>query len=426
MQPACAQIRFACATACFDCTTPSFACATRKPDFATITPVEACRERPRADARHDCLPWPPPCVSAHPPHASPQHASACNQFGAAETISGLAGTRPIGTVPAAASHPTARPVKSFENIYKLHNLLRNARYPVSLERVREELRCSRSTAQRVIGYLRDQIGAPIETTTDPSGYRYTHEAFELPGIWFEAAQIHALLLMQQLMLGFEPGLLSDLLGPLRKRLEAILDSQGLGPNQASRIRMLKMASRHPGPFFKLTAIAVLQRQRISIGYDARTTGEVTRREVSPQRLTHYRDNWYLDAWCHLRNALRTFSVDCIDAAELQPATALDIDNALLDRELGSCYGILSGEPTAIAMLRFKPRRARWVAHEQWHPDQRGWHDDTGHYVLELPYHRPDELIMDITHYGADVEVLAPIELRQSVAQSLREALAQYD
>jgi predicted DNA-binding transcriptional regulator YafY len=37
----------------------------------------------------------------------------------------------------------------------------------------------------------------------------------------------------------------------------------------------------------------------------------TEREVSPQRLVHYRDNWYLDAWCHLREDVRSFSIDAI-------------------------------------------------------------------------------------------------------------------
>ena len=48
----------------------------------------------------------------------------------------------------------------------------------------------------------------------------------------------------------------------------------------------------------------MQRKRVKIEYRGRTSGEVTVREISPQRLVHYRDNWYLHAWCHLRTASR--------------------------------------------------------------------------------------------------------------------------
>jgi predicted DNA-binding transcriptional regulator YafY len=316
-------------------------------------------------------------------------------------------------------------MKTFENIYKLHQLLRDARYPVSLERIRDTLGCSRSTAQRVIGYLRDLLGAPIETTTDPSGYRYTNEAFELPGLWFPAAQIQALLLLQQILECFQPGLLNDVLEPLRRRLQQILETQGLSATNSKRIRLLKMAARAPGAYFKIVATALLQRKRLSIRYAARSTGEVSQRDVSPQRLVLYRDNWYLDAVCHRQKGLRTFSVDCIENAELLTALSVDIDESALDRELGESYGLFSGPPTAIAMLRFTPMRARWVAPELWHPDQKSWYEQSGHYVREVPYGRPDELILDIMRYGPDVEVIAPLELRQAVGQRLREAAAQY-
>ena len=60
--------------------------------------------------------------------------------------------------------------------------------------------------------------------------------------------------------------------------------------------------------------------------------------------------------------------------------------------------------------------ARWVADEQWHPDQSSdWLDD-GSYVLEVPYSNARELVMDILRFGPEVEVLGPESLRSSVAE----------
>ncbi|HBG31919.1 MAG TPA: transcriptional regulator, partial [Gammaproteobacteria bacterium] len=67
-----------------------------------------------------------------------------------------------------------------------------------------------------------------------------------------------------------------------------------------------------------------QRQRLMIDYASRGSGQTSTREISPQRLTHYRDNWYLDAWCHKSNGLRTFALDCVIRADVLDTRAQDV------------------------------------------------------------------------------------------------------
>src|SRR4030067_2182248 len=71
------------------------------------------------------------------------------------------------------------------------------------------------------------------------------------------------------------------------------------------------------------ACALLQRNSLHISYHGRGNDETSSREISPQRLIHYRDNWYLDAWCHSRNALRSFAVERITAAKALPQRCRD-------------------------------------------------------------------------------------------------------
>ena len=54
------------------------------------------------------------------------------------------------------------------------------------------------------------------------------------------------------------------------------------------------------------------------------------RTVSPQRLAHYRDNWYLDAWCHDRDALRIFALDQMRELRIASGQTRDVDDAELD------------------------------------------------------------------------------------------------
>jgi predicted DNA-binding transcriptional regulator YafY len=149
---------------------------------------------------------------------------------------------------------------------------------------------------------------------------------------------------------------------------------------------------------------------------------VTEREVSPQRLVHYRDNWYLDAWCHLRTALRSFSVDAIQRVEVLDRTATEVREEELDQVLGAGYGIFAGVAGQWATLRFAPERARWVAAETWHRHQHSRWDAEGRWVLTLPYADPRELVMDILRHVPDVEVLWPDELRDEVLRRMEMGL----
>jgi len=147
--------------------------------------------------------------------------------------------------------------------------------------------------------------------------------------------------------------------------------------------------------------------------------------VSPQRLIYYRDNWYLDAWCHLRGGLRSFSIDAIQALQITSEPAIEIEEAELNRELESGYGIFSGAATHQAVLRFSPQLARWVSRETWHPQQSSDYDAEGYYILRVPYSQDTELVMDILKHGAEVEVLEPSELRERVKQRIAGMQALY-
>jgi len=140
---------------------------------------------------------------------------------------------------------------------------------------------------------------------------------------------------------------------------------------------------------------------------------------------HYRDNWYVDAWCHLQQALRTFALDRIRRAQVLKEAAKAVPEARLERYFASSYGIFGGEPRHEAVLVFTAERARWVAEEQWHPAQQGRFLEDGRYELRIPYGDPRELVMDILKYGPDVEVMAPAALRRLVAERLWAACARY-
>ena len=319
----------------------------------------------------------------------------------------------------------------YERILTLHRLLKSAHYPVPLPRLMDELECSRATLYRDIAFLRDALGAPIESGGgEQAAFRYEvgeGERFELPGLWLTSDELAALLALNELIGRSGPGVLAGALAPFKARIEGLLSDQGSGKAlPIERIRVIAWGERRlDQQVFRITAGAVLERRQLRFRYRARTTNSDSRRTVSPQRLTHYRDNWYLDAWDHDREALRSFAVDRILEPHALEDKAIDVADADLNEMLSSSYGIFAGKPKAWATIRFSPHAARWVADEHWHSQQKGeWLPD-GRYELQVPYSNSRELLMDVLKYGPDAEIVAPLPLREEMKILLQLALTGY-
>src|SRR2546426_1308013 len=320
-------------------------------------------------------------------------------------------------------------MERLERFYKIDQLLRDRKI-VSFATFMEKLGMSRASVKRDLEYMRGRFNAPIEYDPEANGYRFgqprTGPRYELPGLWFSADEAHALLSMHTLLAELQPGLLEPHIAPLQARVRAIVGGEPAWKDIEKRIRVFQPERRTtPTEYFGMIATAVLKRSRLWIRHYNRKDDRETEREISPQRLVHYRDNWYVDGYCHMREGLRSFSVDAISAAELRDTRAKEIPAAELDEHLGSGYGIFAGRDVQWAELRFTPEAARWVSAQTWHPKQRSRVEADGSYVLEIPYAHERELLMEILKFGADVEVLAPEALRQRVAESLKKAASRY-
>ena len=319
-----------------------------------------------------------------------------------------------------------------ERFYRIQALLRQRRF-VRTQDFLDELEVSRATFKRDLEYLRDRFHAPIVYDPDHEAYRFDDKVedravWQLPGLWFSADELVALLTMDRLLAELEPGVLSEAIGPFRKRVKELLAS---GEHSAKdierRIRVLAMGARAIEPAqFRTIATALLSRRRLKIRHNRRQDGDVLEREISPQRLVHYRDNWYVDAFCHKRQGLRTFAIDAIEHAAVLDKPAKDVAEESLERHFASGYGIFAGADTQDAVLLFNATRARWVSRETWHPKQDGKLQLDGSYLLKFPYSREPELVMDVLKYGADVEVLAPDSLRTAVVAQLTDAAKLYE
>lgn len=316
----------------------------------------------------------------------------------------------------------------FNRIWQLHQEFSNRRVPVKIVDLAEQLGCSEKTISRTLRQMQAELNAPLEYLREYHGWRYSPdltEDFELPGLWMNESELISLIMLLSILETFGNGLLNQEMRRADAYITKLLEDRGLDRSAiGAKLKVLPIAQKTP-PSKTLYSIseALFKGRQAFIQY-VDFEQQTSERTISPQTLVYYRDNWYLDAWCHWREDIRTFSIARITDVRLQDATARNIEKAALESHFSESYGIFAGQPTRLAKLKFAPCVAREISMQHWHGKQKSkWIGQS--YLLEIPYHKSEELEMDIMRYLPHVEVLEPVELKAAVAARIRESYEKF-
>lgn len=152
-----------------------------------------------------------------------------------------------------------------ERFYKIDALLQANRV-VPIDRMLDELEVSIATFKRDIEYMRERLNAPIVWDRLARGYRYEqandNEFHALPGMWFNAQEAYALLMMQAMLSDLQPTLLKSQIEPLKARLRALIESgQHPADDVEKRFRLLTTGHRAvESGHFEVVATGLLTRR----------------------------------------------------------------------------------------------------------------------------------------------------------------------
>lgn len=310
-----------------------------------------------------------------------------------------------------------------EKVYALHRCLTLNKRGADKARLIQVVGGSESTLFRTLSFMRKQLNAPIESSRKTGLYRYVEGSeYELPGIWFSGAELGAFLELSARLEEMQAEFLDGFaMGPLRERLEAILKAQRISPaRMRDCVRFLPIRSRTVnGEVFHTIMDALLQRKRLRIRHSDADGDQILDREISPIRVVRYRDNWYLDAYCHLRDDFRNFGVSGIQSAEKTGSPVEPVQETRGRTHFASSYGIFGGKADKTAEIWFSGAAARFVAQESWHPEQVRTQFPDGRLSLRIPYRDHRELLGDVLRYGEEAEIAEPPELRQAMVEKLK-------
>lgn len=313
--------------------------------------------------------------------------------------------------------------------------------PVTFEDLQSALKCSAPTVKRDLNYLRKHLHAPIvyshmlkgyvyEGTKAPEGSDEDKPGCELPAQWYSPTEMFVLMTALDMFDTVEEvrdGLLFGEMRAMKSRLMSLIQE---GKTQLKelqkRIKVVHPPMRiYRNSCFEVIGKAVAMRKRLRIMYFTRKDQIEKDREVSPLRLVCYRNSWYLDAYCHSSQALKTFHLDYIRHVVALTKQCVTVPMRDIEAQLDSSYGIFSGGELKTAHIAIDRHAGSFVRNEVWHKDQVMTRQADGGFLLKVPYAEPTELIGQILRLGCHAQVVSPACLREEVRLMLERTQALY-
>ncbi len=167
-------------------------------------------------------------------------------------------------------------------------------------------------------------------------------------------------------------------------------------------------------FYSLIEHAVHNYTCLELTYDSIKSG-MTDRLVEPYFIMFRGKAFYFVAYCHLRQDFRTFRIDRVrdvGPTEISFQRRRDI---VPDKYFEGSWEVYSGEPVEV-VVRFTGAAARVILSGTHHPDELVEQTDEGQVVYRVVTRGIEEIQRWILGFGAEAEVLEPLELKHNLSE----------
>lgn len=315
--------------------------------------------------------------------------------------------------------------RALEHYCWFHQQTRQRAYP-NATTLAAQFEISTRTAQRRIETIRDRFGAPLEYDHQHKGYSYTDHSYQLPPLWLSQNELLCWLIARNMLESATAGHASRALAAFETRLFRENSIHPLNPQQLRNLfssQYTSLAPCNPDTFNAATHSLLLSRT-LSIEYHSPQDNQHTTRTIEPHHLFHYHGAWILVAWCHLRHQWRQFHLARMTSARMEPETFVPRPAEQWQSLVNHAYGLFQGKQTTAVRLRFSPETSRWIREQQWHPAQTMREETCGALELSFPVADLREIKMRVLSYGAEVEVLEPVELRDMILAEARKMVGE--
>lgn len=283
------------------------------------------------------------------------------------------------------------------------------------------------TVQRDLDYMKNTLGAPIES--DWRGYRYTEQNFFIKSIPLTEGEAFSVAVLNPLLEQYRNTPLENQLRSVFQKITQCLpekisvDTSFLNP----KITFIPDRTENINPSLFQTIFDSLKEMR-TISFDYRPLQKATfmERTIAPYHVVCQRGNWYVIGLCHDKGDVRIFSFSRMKNVRLtKQKFAIPKDfkpSDYFDAEMGVW---LSDKTPLEVELLFSVEIGTYAKNRIWHSEQVVEERADGSVYVKFKTTQKQELLRWILGQGHTVKVLAPPELVEDVKAELEKTREMY-
>jgi proteasome accessory factor B len=273
--------------------------------------------------------------------------------------------------------------------------------------------------------MRDRLQLPIQYDGSRFGYVYTEPVKAFPTLQITEGELFALVVAERALQQYRgTSFEKPLLSALQKMEQSLPDTISLSLTDVEQTISFRTSTEPilDLEIFDALAKATTARRQLELTYRKPGQQRPEQRIVDPYHLANINGEWFLFAFDHLREDLRTFVPARIKAIRPTGKTFERRQKFSLDKRLRGSFGVQSGQGEFDVVIRFSERVADYIREKKWHESQQLRVLKGGGIELRLKLSSLAEIGRWVLSWGGDAVVVRPAELAQSVRQAAQRVL----
>ncbi|MBG89350.1 MAG: DNA-binding protein [Verrucomicrobiales bacterium] len=322
--------------------------------------------------------------------------------------------------------PLSRP--PLERMLQIHREILGGKFP-NASTLARKMEVSTKTIHRDLDFMRDRMELPIDYDSARFGYFYYEEVSAFPTLQITEGELVALLIAEKALeqyrgTNFEKPLLSA----FRKVESSLPDTISLNLSDWEQTISFRTTAE---PIINLEifdqlATATAKHRQLKLKYRKPGSRKSETRTLDPYHLANINGEWFLFAYDHQREDIRTFVPARMSDLELTGKKVLSPKEFSLEKRLRDSFGVHFAQGTFDVVIRFNANVADYIREKRWHPSQKIKERKDGGLDLVLKLSSLNEIQRWIVTWAGNARVISPKELAASVKASAQATLDAYN
>jgi predicted DNA-binding transcriptional regulator YafY len=308
-----------------------------------------------------------------------------------------------------AMHPLSRP--AIERILHIHRTIQSGRFP-NANTLGRELEVSAKSIHRDFIFMRDRLRLPLKYDELKFGYYYTHPVRTFPTLLLTEGELFAMMVAEKAVQQYRgTAFEKPLLTAFKKMAASLPETVSLSLRDLDQTVSFRTSAE---PIVNVTifdalAQATAQREQLRMVY-RKPGAKAEERLIDPYHLANINGEWFLFAYDHLRNDLRTFVPSRIQSVTPTGQKFERPQNFSVEQTLSGSFGVHSPEGRYDVVIRFDGEVADYIREKRWHASQKLRDLPRGGVEMKLKLSSLKEIERWVLGWAGHAVVMEPPEL----------------